>query len=518
MRTHPDARRTFLHLLVNTAVAGMTTSYLWFALTFWAYLETRSVLATGIIGGAYMLLVSVSSIFFGSVVDQHRKLSVMRLSSALTLVMFTVAALVHLSTPTELMTDLRAPWFWVFCTLVLAGSVVEHMRNIALSTSVTILVPDGQRDRANGLVGTAQGITFLTTSVLSGLSVGLLGMWWTTLVAITLVAAGLLHLATVRMPQETVPAAAGADDHGRIDLAGSIAVIRASTGLLALILFSTFNNLVGGVYMALMDPYGLEMFAVEVWGAVLGLSSLGFIVGGLVVARRGLGRRPVRSLLLAIVVMGLLGAGFTVREWAWLYVLGIFLYMCLIPVAESAEQTVIQRVVPLERQGRVFGLAMAVEVAAAPLTAFAIAPVADRWVIPFAASQEGARALEPLLGAGTPVSRGIALVFLVAGLVMALTAVLALLSPAYRDLARTYAAAVPEGGPPTRDEQAAPGPAVQVPGQVVAAASAAAALSAADPEGGDPPASIVPGGVGHGAPAGDRTGGDRLGDRLDGSR
>ena len=47
----PNGMRTFLHVLVNTAAANITTSYLWFALTFWVYLETGSVLATGIIGG-----------------------------------------------------------------------------------------------------------------------------------------------------------------------------------------------------------------------------------------------------------------------------------------------------------------------------------------------------------------------------------------------------------------------------------------------------------------------------------
>ena len=46
----PNGMRTFAGVLVNTAVANVTTSYLWFALTFWVYLETRSVLATGIIG------------------------------------------------------------------------------------------------------------------------------------------------------------------------------------------------------------------------------------------------------------------------------------------------------------------------------------------------------------------------------------------------------------------------------------------------------------------------------------
>lgn len=458
-------------------MAGLTTSFLWFALTFWAYLETRSVLATGVIGGAYMLFVSVSSILFGSLVDRFRKIIVMRLSSVLTLAFFLLAGALYLVVPESTMTDLRQPWFWLLGVLILIGSVVEHMRNVALSTCVTILIPDGRRDRANGLVGTAQGITFLTTSVLSGLSLGLLGMGWTIFLAIVFVAVGLVHLLLVSMPQEPVPAASGTDDHGRIDLAGSIAVIKASAGLMALIFFSTFNNFVGGVYMALMDPYGLEMFPVERWGLVLGLSSLGFLVGGAFIASRGLGTRPVRSLLLGVAAMGALGAVFTIREWAWLYVAGIFAYMCLIPAVEAAEQTVMQRVVPLERQGRVFGFAMAVETSAAPLTAFLIAPLADQWIIPFAASSRGASALEPILGAGTPVSRGIALVFLGAGVVMMVVALLALASPAYRALSRTYADSAPD---PASDAGAGPGTGITAsltPGAAVGPASAAAGMA-----------------------------------------
>ncbi|KAB7746063.1 MFS transporter [Nostocoides sp. F2B08] len=470
-----SAYRTFLHLLVNTAVAGLTTSYLWFGLTFWTYLETRSILATGVIGGAYMLLVSVSSIVFGSLVDRLRKVVAMRVSSVMTLGFFGLATGLWLAVPGDQMTDLSRPWFWTFALLILVGSVVEHMRNIALSTSVTILIQDDRRDRANGLVGTAQGITFLTTSVLSGLSIGMLGMGWTLAMALGLVSLGLIHLFLIRMPQEPVPAAAGSDDFGRIDLAGSIVVIRATTGLLALIVFSTFNNFVGGVYMALMDPYGLEMFRVEVWGVVLGVSSLGFLVGGAVVAKVGLGRSPVRTLLLCVAAMGALGALFTIRELWWLYAAGIFAYMTLIPAVEAAEQTVIQRVIPLERQGRVFGFAMAVETAAAPITAFLIAPIADRWIIPFASSEEGRRILDPLVGTGTPVSRGIAVVFLVAGLLMVVVALLALRSPAYRSLVRAYADAAPADVTPV-----AP---VLRPGEAVTATSAAAAVSQLHAEG-----------------------------------
>ena len=87
---------------------------------------------------------------------------------------------------------------------------------------------------------------------------------------------------------------------------------------MALIVFSTFNNLIGGAYMALMDPYALEMMPVQAWGAAFALGSTGFLVGGALVARFGLGANPTRTMLLIAVVMGLLGAVFVVRESIWL--------------------------------------------------------------------------------------------------------------------------------------------------------------------------------------------------------
>jgi MFS transporter, DHA3 family, multidrug efflux protein len=331
-------------------------------------------------------------------------------------------------------------------------------------------VPDERRANANGLVGTVQGVAFIVTSVLSGLSIGLLGMGWTLAIALTLTAATLVHLLTIRFPEDRAAAAPAANARAAIDLRGSIAVIRAAQGLFALIIFATFNNLIGGVYMALMDPYGLEMFSVEVWGLVFALAATGFIAGGAAVARFGLGANPMRTMLLSVAAMGFLGAIFTIREWAALYIVGIFLYLCLVPACEAAEQTVIQRVVPLERQGRVFGFAMAFETAAAPVTAFLIAPIAELWIIPYARSDAGAEALRPLLGEGE--TRGIALVFLVAGVIMLITALLALRTPVYRALSRTYRESAPKITDDAPDEPA--------PGQPTIRAAAAGGTTAPD--------------------------------------
>lgn len=56
----------------------------------------------------------------------------------------------------------------------------------------------------------------------------------------------------------------------------------------------------------------------------------------------------------------------------WLIVIGFFTFMTLSPFVEASEQTIFQKVVPLQRQGRVFGLSQSMENIASPLTAFLV--------------------------------------------------------------------------------------------------------------------------------------------------
>ncbi|HEU5223362.1 MAG TPA: MFS transporter [Candidatus Lumbricidophila sp.] len=440
----PTTVKAFHQVLVNTAVANVTTSYLWFALTFWVYLETKSVLATAIIGGSYMLLVALFGVVFGVIVDRMKKKAVMLISAIVTLSTYVIAGAMYVSFAERTLLDWGGVWFWVFSGVILLGGVVENLRNIALSTTVTLLVPADRRDRANGLVGTVHGIAFMVTSVFSGLSIGLLGMGWTTAIAIAATAVALIHLLFVPIPEPTIVHAEG--EKPGFNFKGVIPAVVAVPGLLALILFSTFNNLVGGVFMALMDPYGLTLFSVEAWGIVLGVTSFGFIIGGALVAKFGLGTRPVRTMLVINIGIALLGIGFAWREWWWLYGVGILLFMVLMPIAEAAEQTVVQRVVPYAKQGRVFGFAASVESAAAPVSAFIIGPLAQFWLIPYMNSADGRATLGWLLGDGQ--ARGIALAFIGASLALLLVVLLAFLSKPYRELSDAYTAAAPPPTPP----------------------------------------------------------------------
>ena len=159
-------------------------------------------------------------------------------------------------------------------------------------------------------------------------------------------------------------------------------------------------------------------------------------------------------MLLVVVAMGILGALFTIREWWWLYAVGIWLYMALIPAVEASEQTVIQKVVPFRDPGSRLRPRRGARVGRRAVTAFLIAPIAQFWIIPYMDSDAGQQTWGWLLGDGE--ARGIALVFLVSGLVMVVVALLAFTTRSYRTLSEEYERA-PEQTEASAPARRAPG-------------------------------------------------------------
>ena len=94
-------RTTFRHALANTLVASVVNSTVWFAVTFWVYLETRSVFATGVIAGIFLALTALCGVWFGGLVDRYRKRNVMLGSSAVSLVLYGASLVVYLAAGPE---------------------------------------------------------------------------------------------------------------------------------------------------------------------------------------------------------------------------------------------------------------------------------------------------------------------------------------------------------------------------------------------------------------------------------
>jgi DHA3 family multidrug efflux protein-like MFS transporter len=432
--------RQFHQILANNLVANITNFTVWFAITFWIFIETQSVFATGMVAGIYLVFTAGFGIWLGAIVDHNPKRLAMLGSSVVSFALYAASMTMLLFAPEGAFTDPYGLYLWAFVLLVMLGVIAGNIRSIALPTLVTILIPEGERDKANGLVGMVSGIGFLTTSVISGFLVAWGGMYATLLLALVATALVFLHLTFVHIDEgRPQPAEGEKPEPKRVDIAGTVRVIGAVPGLFALIFFATFNNFLGGVFMALLDAYGLSLVSVEVWGLTFGVLSTAFILSGIIISRTGLGKNPLRTLLLVNVITWSVCCVFTIQPSFWLLAAGCFVWMLLGPYAEAAEHTTLQKVVPLERQGRVFGFAQSVEQAASPLTAFLIGPLTQFLVIPFMTDGAGADMIGDWFGTGP--DRGIALVFTVAGLLGLMVTILAFNSRYYRQLSAAYAGA-----------------------------------------------------------------------------
>lgn len=426
--------RLFYEIVVNSLAASLVNNFVWFSLTFWVYLETKSVLTTSLMAGVYSGTVALTGFFLGTIADRYSKKKAMLFSSICSLLLYTAAFVLFIVTPLSTFKNVQSPALWLFVLLALVGAIAGNLRSITLSTLVSILVTEDERDKANGLVGTANGISFLASSIFSGLAIGYLGMFWMLVLALGSTLLVIIHLMFRSIPEENVQHSE--EYPASFDIRKTIHIIKAIPGLFGLIFFNCFNNFLGGVFMALMDPYGLSLVSVQVWGLLWGFLSLGFIIGGLFVTRKGLGSNPLRTLFLTNISMWVICCVFTLHASVALLSTGLFIYMCLIPVIEAAEQTIVQKVIPAQKQGRVFGFTQSIEQAASPITALLIGPIAQYFFIPYMTTGKGVEWLGPWFGSGA--DRGMALIFTITGIIGLLITLLAMRSKSYHMLATNY--------------------------------------------------------------------------------
>ncbi len=427
--------RVFYQLLINALIVVTKNNFVWFALTYWAYLETQSVIATSLVGGIYLVASTLSSFWFGSLVDRYKKKNTLIFSNIATLIFFILGYLLLKFSPQDAFSVVTSPYLLIFILLLLAGAIAGNILNIAIPTLITLLVETDKRDRANGLFGTVIGVAFAITSFASGIVLAFGGMEMVLGISIVLTIIAASHLVFVHVAEER-PIKLYTKNTKNIDIAGTIKAIKSIPGLFALIFFTTFNNFIGGVFMALMDAYGLSLVSVQVWGMLWGVLSFGFIFGGIYIAQKGLGNNPLQMLFRINSILWIVCIFFTIQPSIILLSVGAFIWMSMIPFVEATEQTIIQKVVPPERQGRVFGFAHSIEQAASPLTAFFIGPVAQFVFIPFMTTGRGVELIGDWFGVG--VGRGIALVFILAGILGLIVTLIAKRSYAYTLLSQRY--------------------------------------------------------------------------------
>src|SRR5574339_365758 len=116
--------KTFHAILANSLIAFVTNNFVWFAVTFWVFLETKSVIATSVMAGVFTLTVAFSGFLLGSLIDRYPKKRVMLLSSVASLVLYAIASFIFITATTEELKDAAGIRLWVFIILTLVGAIL----------------------------------------------------------------------------------------------------------------------------------------------------------------------------------------------------------------------------------------------------------------------------------------------------------------------------------------------------------------------------------------------------------
>lgn len=429
----------FHTLLWNSLVAGVTNSFIWFALVFWAFLQTNSLIVSSLIGWFFALANMITALQFGHIVDHHKKHDVITWSSIGSMISYSIGAVIYFSYDATIFAQPTSRQLWLLIIVLMSGSIIWNLRTIALSTTVSLLLPTEDHAKANGKVWTINGVGFTLTSVASGLVIGFLGMGWAIIGAAIIMLLVIGHLFMFRIPEEKIFSIHSDEEqpNKKINIKETLRTINAIPWLFALIFFTTFNNFLWGVFMSLMDPYGLLLVSVETWGMIFGIVSLAFIIAGIIISKKWLGHNPLKTIFIVNIAMWFTCIYFVIQPSIRLLISGMVIWMFCSPFAEASESTVLQKVVPYRQQGRVFGIAQSIESAAMPITALFIGPIAEMFVIPLMSEWwRWARLIGSWFGTGQ--GRGIAVVFIIAGVIWLTTTLFAYRSKYYTLLSKSY--------------------------------------------------------------------------------
>lgn len=425
---------SFYRLLVNHFISKLTLDLVWFGLTLWVYIQTQSVLVTSLMYGAYALVVALTGIWFGTLIDHHHKKKMLALSNGLSLAAFSVGFILYSAYPAADFTQSDNVHLWALISTIFLGVLAGNIRSIALPALTTLMVPLEQRDKVNGLSGTLNGVSFLVASVASGFLISLSGIFWILMLALVSLTGVLIHLKFISIQERKIVHSEALPQ--TFNPRATYQVLKTIPGLVGLMFFNVLNNFLNGVFMPLIDPYGLSLMSVQSWGVLWGVLSLGFIGGGLIIAKKGLGHSPLKTLFLANMVGWAISVIFAIQPSVILLSLGILIWIISSPFIEAAEQTVLQKLVPESHQGRAFGFTQSLEAAASPLMTLLIGPLAQFYFIPFMTTGNGVEWIGGWFGVGE--GRGIALIFILAGILGSLITLLAMRTRSYKLLSEKY--------------------------------------------------------------------------------
>ena len=298
------------------------------------------------------------------------------------------------------------------------------------------MLPKEQYARANGMLELAGNASAIFAPILAGALIRPLGLAGLLIIdlASAVVAIGTLLFVHIPQPARTEAGREGEGNFLKETIYG-FRYIFARPSLLGLQTVFLVANFFSGLAYAVLAPLILSRTGNNelIFGSVQSAGAIGGVVGGLAMSAWGGPKRRVHGVLLGWFCIGslgqtVLGLGQALPVWT----VGMFLMTFFGPIVNGSNQAIWQAKVAPDVQGRVFTARQFIAWLVLPISQLLAGPLADR-VLELTMTEGGslAPAIAWLVGTGT--GAGIALLFVVTGLLAALAGLGGYLFPIVRN-------------------------------------------------------------------------------------
>ena len=383
----PAGGRTFLYVWIGQVISNVGSATAGFALGVWVFEQSRSTQDLSLVFFCASAPIVLASPFAGVLADRYSRRRIMLVSELGAL--FVPSAVLLLLSAGALRTSTVLP-------LVLAGSALTALRGPAFLSSVPVLVAKEQLGRANGLIAMSNATAQIVGPLVGGALLPAVG-----LTPLMLAYAATCVLASVPLFVLSIPQPAPADEARRAptmhDVAAGLRYLRDRPGLFVSVWAVAAMNFAFSSAEVLVVPIVLGFSSTQALGIVFACAGGAHLAGGIVMAAWG---GPIRRVPLIVIGVAIVGIGLAIAGWRpvhGLVVAGIGLAALSEPLVVACAHVVRQTKVELAWQGRVFGVASAIEMGAAPIGYLACGPLVEHVFEPMAAGSGPGRAAALLL-------------------------------------------------------------------------------------------------------------------------
>jgi DHA3 family macrolide efflux protein-like MFS transporter len=438
--------RSFYLLLVAQAVSLVGTHVTGFSLSIWMYQETGSIT----LYGAVLLSSIVPGILVaplgGVLTDRWNRRLTMLLAHAGGGVCALAMAIAYWTD--SLTIQLIVP-------LLMLKSSFETITTLAFSASTAALVPRDRLDRANGLAQLGGGVAQIASPAMAGMLLPLIGVGGIFVIDLGSFVYAVVVLAWLRMPDVKKAAAAWRSPRAFLrEASAGLAYLRSQPALVGLAIIVSFVNFGISAVQFLFAPLVLSFASLRALGFASSLAGVGLVTGSVALSIWGGPRRRASGLLWFMAAQGSVLLLAVAKPSLALATIGAFGVFAILPFIAGGAQTLWQRTVPLELQGRAFAFRMMLEQTMLTLASVLAGPLSD-WVFEPLMAPGGALAgaLGPIIGTGK--GRGVAVLIALLGIAIIGASFLARL---HRPLVGLDGAAEPVAPEPIAAEPVAPEP------------------------------------------------------------